>query len=1028
VPALVQRRGYFVLAMNPDADVVRGLREAASADGLLGSDVIVVQGTPADIPLADNYANVVVVDAAEGLERAAAKETMRVLVPNGEAVIWTPEEDGQLAYRDVVDLLDRAGRSAAVASGEAGASFKVRKGALEGAAGWSHWHHGPDNNPVSADSALRWPLATQWMGRPFFAQRRAFYLAAGGRVFSCTRPTPGWIVQLDSPGLVNAGDTLIARDGYNGRVLWSRPLEPSALLMHMVWIATPDRFYMTDGPELLALSAATGAEADRLALGPENTQIKWMALQDGRLYALLGEPEPEGYPMHLRADEPTPGMGHTLCAWDLENREKLWEHATPGSVDGRAVALSDGRLFYLAPGRAVGALQAESGEELWTVKDAEVVQLLDAPHTPGKLDGITGFRNGIVATPHAMAVNLNSHKHRMVFEAQTGRLLWKNELRSGNHGRGGHMMILDGMLLSKGMRPTVCDLESGQAAEEGPNLNFSGGCGRFTASQNLLVGMLGGVYDRQEGVYRRAGYAKPDCHTGSFVADGLLYNPPGSCKCGLPFRGFVVRGSAPHEDVYGADPAPAAQVVGEAPHGTVTDADWSELRGGPSHSAATAVTVGTDAAPELLWQSEPLAAVELTPPVTAGNRTFVAGDDGAVRAYEADGTPAWAAYTEGPILSSPTLAGGMVYAGSLDGAVYAFAADDGRLVWRYRPWERDRRIMVYGRLSSRRPFAGGVVVHDDAVYAAAGLVDADGFMVFALDARTGELKWHTEDLGALAPGGGFVPTGRLVVARGRLWVRTHNAMPCSFDLATGERAPAPEHLTNRDGTPNLTGRGSTGSTRGGDMALFAGRFLVQGGRRFWSRPWEWNTGKKTSVTFLELNENGLGRYPVVAPLPDQAILPAADDGLMLVLEPQFRAPWQVSAWDAARTEEWLASLREKFSGPAMKGLRLGRIVDQRTLTGEPPLKWAQPVPLHARAWALAPDAVLVAGGVEWNKQERAFGAHHLVALSRDGGKELWSVELPGKPAYDGLAVDRSGRILLTLTRGPSGAHLVCIGR
>jgi hypothetical protein len=213
------------------------------------------------------------------------------------------------------------------------------------------------------------------------------------------------------------------------------------------------------------------------------------------------------------------------------------------------------------------------------------------------------------------------------------------------------------------------------------------------------------------------------------------------------------------------------------------------------------------------------------------------------------------------------------------------------------------------------------------------------------------------------------------------------------------------------------------------MALFAGRFLVQGGRRFWSRPWEWNTGKKTTVTFLELDKAGLGRYPVVAPLPDQAILPAADDGLMLVLKPQFRAPWQVSAWDGARTREWLTSVREKFSGPAMQRLRFGRIVDQRVLTGEPPVKWAQPVPVHARAWALAPDAVLVAGGVDWHKADREFGAHRLAALDRADGRELWSVELPGKPAYDGLAVDRSGRIILTLTSPPVLINeVVCIGR
>ena len=31
---------------------------------------------------------------------------------------------------------------------------------------WTHWEHGPDNNPVSSDSAIKAPYMTQFMAPP----------------------------------------------------------------------------------------------------------------------------------------------------------------------------------------------------------------------------------------------------------------------------------------------------------------------------------------------------------------------------------------------------------------------------------------------------------------------------------------------------------------------------------------------------------------------------------------------------------------------------------------------------------------------------------------------------------------------------------------------------------------------------------------------------------------------------------------------------------------------------------------------
>ena len=77
-------------------------------------------------------------------------------------------------------------------------------------------------------------------------------------------------------------------------------------------------------------------------------------------------------------------------------------------------------------------------------------------------------------------------------------------------------------------------------------------------------------------------------------------------------------------------------------------------------------------------------------------------------------------------------------------------AATGRLLWKFRVSPNDERIPVYGSLINRWPVAGGVVVDDDSVYAAAGIAHYDGTYVVKLDAKTGEIKAHNSSSGTLS--------------------------------------------------------------------------------------------------------------------------------------------------------------------------------------------------------------------------------------------------------------------------------------
>jgi len=165
-------------------------------------------------------------------------------------------------------------------------------------------------------------------------------------------------------------------------------------------------------------------------------------------------------------------------------------------------------------------------------------------------------------------------------------------------------------------------------------------------------------------------------------------------------------------------------------------ADWPTFRADNTCSATTKAVVPQSA--KLLWRFEPnvkisSSSIPPTAPVAAGGLIFTSGPDGIVRAvHAATGKLRWKAYTGGAIRMPPTVWEGRVFVGSGDGWVYSFRARNGRLIWRFRVAPAERKIPVYGAISSTWPAAGGVLVADGVAYVAAGIVNYDGTYVYAL--------------------------------------------------------------------------------------------------------------------------------------------------------------------------------------------------------------------------------------------------------------------------------------------------------
>jgi hypothetical protein len=70
------------------------------------------------------------------------------------------------------------------------------------------------------------------------------------------------------------------------------------------------------------------------------------------------------------------------------------------------------------------------------------------------------------------------------------------------------------------------------------------------------------------------------------------------------------------------------------------------------------------------------------------------------------------------------------------------------------------------------------------------------------------------------------------------------------------------------------------------------------------------------------------------------------------------------------------------------------------------------------AFALAKDQAVAAG------TDSAMKIHKLSGYLRADGKKSWTVDLPEQPATYSLAVDRDGRVLVSLCDG----SVVCVGK
>lgn len=971
-----------VRAQDPTA--VYRFRQQAAAAGFGIDRIVVESGSTANLPYADNTVDLLIVPGKAGPNRT---EILRVLSPEGHALI----RGGSMPQTSEWKAPD----------GSVWRSLK--KPPLAGADDWSHWEKSADNNPVSGDTVIKAPYMTQFMSLPYYIGMPAVTTAASGRTFLAI----GHIAhhEREWAGLLR----LIARNGYNGQVLWERKLPEGYLVHRSAFIATKDVFYMLNGDHCLLLDSRTGAKLGQLDIPEVKGEWKWIAMHEGKLYALLGKPDPKTETMKgdrsfggwswgdLSKGYYPPrvpfGFGHTLVVIDLKTKETVWQFYEEEGVqiDSRGIAIHGNRIFFYSPDHHLKCLAADTGSFRWVNDDKEVLGLIESP---GKgLVSTPGFRTAclMVASQDALLIQGQTRMNVVGISTADGRLLWKKKKITNNP----NAIFVDGrFILGIGTNATHVAINpiSGEVEE---TLKFKKrACTRLTASSDSFFCRGEGTlrYDRETKKVLVDGSVRPACNDGALPANGMLYVGPWQCDCNLSIIGHIGKTSAGDFD-FAPKNSSARLETGPA---KIEDAlpanprDWNTYRGNNNRSSSTPVNVVGPATSR--WQHQPERAFTPTAPTAAGALIYVGGDDGRLRALDGNtGKLRWEYLTPAPIKYAPTIVNGRAYFGCSDGFVYCLTANSGKLLWRFRAAPVERHIMVYGNLISTWPVNSGVLIHEGIAYFAAGIIDHDGTYVYAIDANTGALKWQNQSSGHLDLDlrKGVSVQGNLSIQGADLLLAGGNQVsPARFNLETGKMSA----VTLRNGNPI--------ANNGRFVGVFADT-VITGGRILHSSPR--NVSNKNS--FDAYAKGKKFRFTL------GGIAPVWNDEALVFVNSKYGKLSYVNRQTA------LARIEAGYTKDKKRPLRGWMVTLANSLQLKQEIDWEVSVgeKFEVLSIAMAKNAVIAV--IRRQEMFRSQRQWWVMAFHPKTGRQMFQQELKKEPLPEGLLIDRKGRVVVIMMNG-----------
>ena len=992
---------YLFHGISPKKYKVKKARRYIDDQGLYG-EVSVKHWNSQDLPYANNLVNLLV---AEQPGEISEGEMMRVLAPQGVAYIR--KDHGWVK------------------------KVKPRPGGIDE---WPQYLHGADNNAVAQDSLVGPPRHLQWKGKPKWMRSHMTIpsvvnmISSGGRLFTIEdRATP------ENPFLPGEW-YLIARDAFNGMVLWEQKLgdwEPitryvkdMADQLQRRLVATNGSVYCTPGLDapLTEYDASTGEVIKKYS---NSLDIQEFAYHRGVFYLVTGDrmnaarynifkPEPwRG--MHLGGTDSTAPFGGVawssayapetpdkpdpLCsivAMEEASGKVLWKKKGISSYIGVSMAIKGSNVVFQTE-NGFACLNRKTGETKWIVEKKIESQDGTSPNTVILSDEMAYAQEG---------------DSLFAYSLEEGSQEWKAPI-ANNYESSADLFLAGGKIWTGGQRhpsakwPTAYDPKTGEQMQQ-IKQDMTGPMGHDRCYRNFITdryfinSKTGGAdfMTLKEGKEYPNHWTRSTCGHGPLPSNGLLYVGPWSCKCsvGVMVEGFNAYSAednlnAPDQEIpvqrdkrLVKGPAYGDISTGNAESGPE---DWPTYRHDGSRGGVTNSNVPEELT--TLWNAD--LGTSLSAPIIAKGRVFISQvEQHKVCALKAsNGTKIWEYTAGGRVDSPPTYYKGVLLFGSRDGWVHCVRASDGELVWRFKDLP-EKMISAHQQLESPWPVNGSILVKDGLAYFAAGrdsFLDG-GIFLYALDPMTGKMIHIRRIYGPFDKETGFPSTN-------------HQGFKTDIPVTDGKRI----YLRHKGFQPDLS-----------DADTLTPHVIPTAG---------FTGGTPQHRTYWTVATGYYGGYKT----------PSG------IFKNQWNAPWgDILVTDGEQFFEvrGFPPKRHSYFDPRLKGYLLfaGKVPDE--LPGREETKkdrkevgiWQGSIHMNGKAMVKADKTVFLAGNPAYfppdhpvEKYDKAYEGKlggRLLAVSASNGKKLAEYKLDAPPAWDGLAVAQ-GRLYLSLKDG----RILCLG-
>jgi len=1040
--ALRHTHAFLVHGLDRDATKVAAARRRMVEHGLHG-EVTVEHWTKRTLPFNDNLVNLIVIEDAGEIPTT---EVMRVLCPNGVALT----KDG-------------------------GSWQKTVKPRPKDIDEWTHFLRDASNNAVAQDTKVGPPKHLQWKAGPEYTRDHdalasiSALTSSNGRIF--------YIMDEGHTSLIHRPSQwrLIARDAFNGTLLWKRDIPvwitqlanfragPAQMPRRLVSIG--DRVFVTLGLEapVTMLDAATGKTLQTFA-GSEKTEE--LIVDRETLLTVVGDPSSLtdasskviGF-WQVEAKDARP-VGRQVVAYDVRSGREKWRSVDEKTAGYIGLSLTaDGEHVYYLDGENLRCRELASGKALWKSEFAFTGKFL-LNYTP-------------TVVAHDDVIMCMTYKKLRAFSTKTGRTLWERKGAIG-FAAAGDLFVIDGLAWTLPMvrfgAPMVASRRDfiGEGGKESWGMDLHTGevkkrvsrgilpgvhhhrCYRNKATIHYIIYGQGGLefMDLKGGNHSGNLWTRGICQYGVMPANGYVYVPPHPCQCYSQdmLSGFNVLSSSRSEGRLVLEPVlergpafsdpmkrtfpPTGSVrtrtmIWQPPLRQGRADEWPMYRCDITRSSST-----TQRVPRSLkkaWQVK--LGGDLTAAVVADHRMVVCSKAEQV-VYCLDGAtgkPLWQRATAAKVDSPPVLVNGLCVFGCVDGSVYCLRAKDGALRWRFRVGAKERRTVVDNQLESLWPIHGSVLVQNNTVFFAAGRSSHldGGIRVFAVDLASGECeKQITLDAGAPGDQKAFAKMD-LLVSDGKL---------INMGLAQFDEDLSLQPVSKLNTLICDTGfLGDSWFHRenwvlGGveDQVTTTHRIKMQVQGR---------TGKDSLGKLLAFNDTTV--YGIKNPYSYQKyskdIRIPTHTGHPHQKYSRYESPWFPVGCRIFASHNVKPRRADSKTGRQPRRPKTSSTSKVRRYSGRPSIEHARPetwgvdMNYQPRTIALASDALILAGWLDAIAIKPKSGLPLdpanpdprvcvLRVLSTVGGKILSEYKIPAEPAYDGMAV-AYGRIYLPLKNG-----------